>query len=176
VRIQGVTDLQVGDVGFSVIGGQVGALVSLGQAILTPACWFTHTYIVAEKLPNAVSVVEAMPGGARRRFLYGRDRIGEGFGWARLPMSDEQRSSVTIHALELQGVPYSFLDYLALATHGRILRGRVTSSGHMICSQLVDQVLTRAGVQVFDDGRLSQDVTPGALFRRVGALGEICWE
>lgn len=81
---------------------------------------------------------------------------------------------------ELVGVPYSFLDYLSLTLlhlglPRRLTARRVTDSGHMICSQLVDTVLCRAGYHLFDDGRLPQDVTPGALFRRAGTLGEVTW-
>jgi hypothetical protein len=45
----------------------------------------------------------------------------------------------------------------------------------MICSQLVDTILCRAGYHLFADGRLPQDVTPGALFRRAGAYGDVMW-
>ena len=89
---------------------------------------------------------------------------------------------VGARARELVGTPYSFLDYLSLALlhagfrkWGSWARNRVTSSGHMICSQLVDAALTDTGFHVFEDGRLPQDVTPGALFRRLGALGEVVW-
>lgn len=182
LKINNVNDLQVGDVGFAIIGGRLGAGVALGQAILRDECWFTHTYVVAEKPGHGKLVVEAMPSGARGVYLTGyRDRCGPGFGWVRLPLTDEQRALVSPTALRLIGTPYSFLDYLSLALlhlglPRRLTAGRVTSSGHMICSQLVDAVLCRAGFHLFDDGRLSQDVTPGALFRRAGALGEVCWE
>jgi len=154
----------------------VGAGVALGQALLRDECWFTHTYLVAR--PGVI--VEAMPRGARSGVLAGTDRIGPGFGYIRLPLTDEQRALVWPWALERIGTPYSFLDYLSLALlhlglPRRLVAGRVTSSGHMICSQLVDAALTDAGFHLFDDGRLSQDVTPGALFRRAGALGEVVW-
>jgi hypothetical protein len=63
---------------------------------------------------------------------------------------------------------YGFLDIAALGLRqfginlGFINR-RITRSDRMICSQLVDEVYKRAGVHLFTDGRLSQDVTPGDL-------------
>lgn len=87
--------------------------------------------------------------------------------------------AVAGEATKLIGTPYSILDYTALAmlNHSidqiipewleKRIRQRVTDSGHMICSQLADQAMTRAGYPVFDDGRISQDVTPGALFERL---------
>lgn len=179
MQINSVSDLQVGDIGFSTIAGGVGGMISVGQALLQDACWFSHTWIVAQAWAGPASptvrIVEAMPGGATVEYLRGLDRCGPGYGYVRLPLTPEQRDGVTMYATEAIGTPYSFLDYLALATHGRILRKRVTDSGHMICSQLVDQVLTMSGYHLFADGRLPQDVTPGALFRRAGAVGEVCW-
>lgn len=184
--IKSVDDLQVGDIGFGVIPGRVGGLVSLGQALLRDECWLTHAFIVAqtwpapaETYPATARIVEAMPGGASVDYLRGQDRIGPGWAYIRLPLTAEQRDSVTMYATDARGTPYSFLDYVALAgLHWGIrgpIRRRVTSSGHMICSQLVDQVLTLAGYHLFTDGRLPQDVTPGALFRQAGAQGEVCW-
>lgn len=170
-----VSDLQPGDIGFSTIGGRVGPWVALGQAMLRDECWFTHTWIVSEADGAQARVVEAMPGGAREALLIGNMRCTEGYGWIRLPLSLSQRASVTEYAQMVRGTPYSFLDYAALAFPHTFLRKRVTDSGHMICSQLVDYVLCQAGYHLFTDGRLPQDVTPGALFRRAGALGEVTW-
>ena len=39
----------------------------------------------------------------------------------------------------------------------------------MICSQLVDEAYARAGVQLFDDGRLPGDVTPADLYGLIAA-------
>lgn len=187
MRIDSVQDLRVGDVGFSVIGGRVGWWVTLGQSLIDfvsrDQSWWTHTYIVTwvDSRNGVAHIVEAMPGGARETLLTGADRCGAGFGWVRIPWTGVEGSGrVDLEGLKLVGTPYSFLDYLSLALlHLGLPRGlvarRVTDSGHMICSQLVDQVLSRAGVKVFDDGRLSQDVTPGALFRRLGAKGEVTW-
>jgi hypothetical protein len=64
--------------------------------------------------------------------------------------------------------PYNFLDIGALALRqfginlGFINR-RIARTDRMMCSQLVDEVYKRAGIHLFADGRLSQDVTPGDL-------------
>ncbi len=192
LKISSVNDLQVGDVGFSIIPGGVGGFVSLGQGLIDVAnivrgravegAWFTHTYIVvAAPGDGTAQIVEAMPSGARAVWMEtGAARIGPGYGWARLELSDLQRALIAQDATFRVGTPYSFLDYLSIAAlhlglPRRWLAGRVTSSAHLICSQLVDTAYLMAGVHLFDDGRLPQDVTPGALFQRLGASGEVVW-
>lgn len=162
------TTIWPGDIGFSTIGGRTGTLVNLGQALLRDSCRFTHVYIhLTEGL-----ILEAMPGGAR--IVDASDRTGPVY---RLPLDSNQRERLLSEAWDLEDTPYSFMDYVALAAWewklpGRnMLRSYVTSSGHMICSQLVDHLLCRAGYHLFDDGRLPQDVTPGDLFYAAGQLG-----
>jgi hypothetical protein len=163
-------NLLPGDVGFSTIGGRVGALVNLGQSLLRDSSRYTHTWICVETYKGgAVTVLEAMPSGARIR-LY--DPAKDGGPVYRLSLEDRQRDAVRAQATGLVGTPYSFADYLALALWewipaariSKALRRYVTNSGRMICSQLVDHVLTQAGYHLFDDGRLPQDVTPGDIF------------
>jgi hypothetical protein len=87
-----------------------------------------------------------------------------------IPLTAEQRTAITVAAYQYvrKGTGYSFLDYLALASH-RLhipapgLRAYVASSGHMICSQYVDQCYLNAGVHLFSDGRWQGYVTPGSL-------------
>lgn len=155
--------IEPGDIGFSIIGGRVGAWVNAGQAWLGDASRFTHAFWV---LPGG-RCIEAMPGGARIASL--NDRYGPGYAYAHLPLTLEQRAQVEPLAQSMVGTPYSFLDYLALGAYrkGLNLRGireRVSDSGHLICSQLVDVGLCRLGFHLFDDGRLSQDVTPGSIY------------
>jgi len=59
----------------------------------------------------------------------------------------------------LTGPPGWLLDYVA-------------GTGHIICSQLVDQCYLDAGVHLFDDGRFVGDVTPGDL-AHVGTIENI---
>lgn len=159
-----------GDIGFARIGGRVGALVDLGQTLLRDGCRFTHAFMV---LGDGM-IIEAMPAGARivttGTGLYPA-RVGPAYAYARLPLTDTQRAGIREAARAYAGVPYSFADYAALALlHWRIpaprLRRYITTSRRMICSQLCDQILADVGFQMFDDGRLPQDVTPGALLYR----------
>jgi hypothetical protein len=194
MRLETVEDLEVGDVGFYVIAGRVGGAISLGQGLIdvinlirgkdVEQSWFSHAFIVTERGEDQEGayavIIEAMPGGALRVVLRGRDRLRAGYGWARLPLTEAQKIGIVAQAPALVNVPYSFLDYVAIALlhlgmPRRIIGGYVSRSGHMICSQLVDFLLCRVGFHVFTDGRLSQDVTPGALFHRTGAIGEIIW-
>lgn len=155
--------LRQGDVGFSTIGGHTGAAVNVGQAILRDSCRFTHAYLVL----SGDRCIEAMPAGARIVPL--GDRHGPGYAYAQLELTDTQRNMAGEIAHRLEGTPYSFADYLALAAvqvhiSTPRLRRYVSSSARMICSQLVDHILCQVGFHVFTDGRLPQDVTPGDLF------------
>lgn len=194
MRISSIEDLQVGDIGFTVIAGRVGGMISLGQGLIdvvnlvrgrdVEQSWFSHAYIVVHRSADEdgpyATILEAMPNGARTVILRGTDRIGRGYGYARLPLTNEQRIRIMVESADHIGVPYSFVDYLSIALlhlglPRKLTAGYVRDSGHMICSQLVDYALCQSGFHVFDDGRVSQDVTPGALFHRAGAIGEILW-
>lgn len=161
-----------GDVGFATIPGRVGAWVNLGQALLRDSSRWSHAFLV---LDNG-ECVEAMPSGARIVPL--ASRIGSyDYAYARLPLDKVQRTEIAKIGRDLEGTPYSFADYAALAAwewhlpFRNRLRKFVSSSGHMICSQLVDYALCRVDYHLFDDGRLSQDVTPGDLFYATERMG-----
>lgn len=154
-------DLYPGDVGFSTIGGAVGIIPNIGQAILNDGCRYSHTYIHI----GGGMVLEAMPGGAR--IVPGAHRQGP---WFRLPLSNEQMLKIQHNGETLKGVPYSYMNYPALAWHEyewighNLLRSYVSNSKRMICSQLVDYLLCTVDYHVFNDGRWPQDVTPGDLW------------
>lgn len=161
--------MKAGDIGFSRIGGFTGFWVSLGQWIMGDGCRYTHVYIVLDD----DSVIEAMPGGARIASLHGRHADEGMFYYSRLNLTEQERQDIVREARALiarpGGIPYSFVDYLALALarfgiKPNWLKKYVTGSGRMICSQLVDYVYCKAGIKLFNDGRLSQEVTPGDLF------------
>ncbi|MGW8374780.1 hypothetical protein [Streptomyces sp. ODS28] len=155
---------QDGDFGLTQITGNVGRLIRLGQWLNGDGfADYQHAFVYV----GEGQVVEAMPGGAERALLskYDAARVA----WYSCPR--EHASAICEQATNLIGTPYSFLDYLALAAlrlklplASRLLRGYVASSGHLICSALVDRAYERGGVNLFTDGRLPGDVTPLDLY------------
>jgi len=99
------------------------------------------------------------------------DKYGDRITWStgRIGMTGQQRVDVAMIGREFEHVPYSFLDYAAIAAHrlhvpgAILLRRYVRSTKHLICSQLVDAAYARAGVHLFDDGRWPGYVTPSEL-------------
>lgn len=179
-------DLEPGDIGFGPIGGLLGVLVGIGQVLLGDESRFRHVFVVtrasevrardAAGRPTDITwpqCVEAMPSGARLYSL--AERWDQSYVYVRLEgFSREQRAQVARRALEMVGTPYGFSDYLALALKHWGIRSRILDRWisreddrgyprRAICSQLADKALSLAGICVFRDGRLSQDVIPGAL-------------
>lgn len=173
---------QPGDLGFTTIGGIVGDWINIGMALVHDACRFDHVFAVVHPVghpdyPDGL-IVEAMPSGARFRTL--ADRLGPGFAYATIDLTDEQRAMVPAIAQGFvlarggRGIGYSFGTYLAIglaqhavtrwATPG--LEHLIDDKGRLICSQLCDELLLRVGFHCFDDGRWRGDATPGDLFYR----------
>lgn len=153
--------IKPGDIGLTSIGGWLGFWVSLGQHLAGDSSKYTHAYIVLDD----ETVIAAQPGGARidRLSDYKNKAI-----YIQLELTDEQRAAIVAEARSLEGLPYSFLDYLALALarfgiKPKWLKKYIADTGHMICSQLCDEVYRRVGINLFNDGRLPQEVTPGDL-------------
>ena len=182
-------DLEPGDIGFGPITGMVGVFVGAGQLLLGDEARFRHAFVVVEAaytdaldMWHPPMIVEAMPSGARFVPL-GDDRWTAEHVFIRLDRQPVQvRREVAAHAMAMRGTPYGFSDYLSLALKKFGVRwgwldrwiSRTTEDGYprrAICSQLVDAACTRAGIQVFNDGRLSQDVIPGALFYQLLRIG-----
>jgi len=161
---------QPGDFLLTDIDGLVGVGITIGQIILGDSSPFEHAALVISE----TEVVEAMPGGAiispLSKYL-GPERTHRAL-FVQVPLEPWQRGLVAQIGRELEGTPYSFLDYLSIAlAHLRIrpqfVVNRVATSKHLICSQLVDFALQQASFQLFDDGRFHGDVTPGDLYRLV---------
>ena len=153
-----------GDIGLYRIPGIGGFLIGLGQLLLNDGSRYTHAFIVVDDF----RAIAAQPSGARYDYL--EQCYPEAvYSTGKLPLTDEQRVQIVAEATKLLGpppTPYSWLDYVAIGLHRFHIRlgfieRYVQDSGHMICSQLVDEVYKRAGVHLFSDGRLPQDVTPG---------------
>ncbi|GAA3018605.1 hypothetical protein [Streptomyces fulvorobeus] len=156
-----------GDFALTRIGGVTGRFVGAGQALIGDAAPVQHAFVYV----GFDMVVQAMPGGAECIPLEEASQVLE---WSTGQLPDQvtwaQRKAVVETAHALVGTPYSYLDYVSLGlAHFRVRPAWVTeyvaSTGHMICSQLVDEVYLRAGVHLFDDGRLPGDVTPGDLWK-----------
>lgn len=157
-----------GDIGLTRIGGLTGVLVGLGQFIIRDASRYTHVFIVLDNN----QIIEAMPGGAKIEPLdkyAGTTKYGSPKAvYLDVKLTPDQRFAIVVNARQLEGVPYSFLDYVALSLERfgikwKRLEDYVASTKHMICSQLADEAYRLAGVHLFEDGRPSQKVTPGDL-------------
>ncbi|WP_069752933.1 hypothetical protein [Streptomyces sp. EN16] len=160
-----VTEPLPGDFGLTRIEGVTGRFVAAGQALVGDRAPVQHAFVYV----GVDMVVQAMPSGAERIRLEDASPVVQ---WSSgcFDLTDMQRLQIINEANALVGTPYSFLDYGSIAlAHYRIrpawVRDFVADTGHMICSQLVDEVYLRAGLHLFDDGRLPGDVTPGDLWK-----------
>jgi hypothetical protein len=154
-----------GDFRLIEIEGHAGMAIRLGQ-------WLNGdgfaNYEHAQVFLGGNWFLDAQPGGA---MVHRHDDLGKGM-WSSgiIPLTAKQRVDITTAAYGHIGTPYSFLDYASLAAlRFRIpaphLRDYIKSTGHQICSQLVDQCYVDAGVHLFNDQRWPGDVTPGDLYK-----------
>jgi hypothetical protein len=149
--------------------GAVGKAIRLGQWLNGDGfANYQHAYVVvgAVKSLPGVRIIEAMPGGALLSPLSRYD----GFNPVYLRCPDELREAVADFGITARGVPYSFLDYAALAAHRFHLpvpglESYIRSTGHEICSQLADAIAETGGWHLFDDGRWPGYVTPLDLYK-----------
>ncbi|MEE1838131.1 hypothetical protein [Streptomyces sp. SP17KL33] len=161
---------QPGDIGLTSITGAVGRLVQVGQWLLGDGFGaYQHAFIV---LPGN-RLIEAQPGGAEIASL---DAYADRDVLYVSPsgLTPAQRKAICDSALRYVDVPYSFLDYVALAAHRfRVpvphLRRYIEATGHMICSQLCDRAYLDAGIRLFGDGRWSGVVTPMDLYNQLSS-------
>jgi hypothetical protein len=178
-----MSDYKPGSYFLAHITGPVGYGIALGQALAGSGSRWTHAGLILEA---DGTILEAEPGGARianvskydgRPLLVSDGPVQRNLANWRAsgvpagPLSRFEasiRAAIVADARKLVGIPYSPTDYLALALlhlhlPSKWIRDRVQSSGHMICSQLVDAVYLRAGIHLFSDGRLPGDVMPADL-------------
>lgn len=164
-----------GTIGLTQISGEVGRGIEFGQWLNGEGFerW-EHAFVL---LPGDL-ILEAEPGGARIVPLHYSD-VYWCRGLYRLlpPKTPAQDAALNQVAQQFKGVPYSFLDYGALAAH-RLhipvpgLRDFIKDSGHEICSQMADDFYLRLGAHIFTD-RWTGDVTPASLYNRDQELGTI---
>lgn len=162
------SDPQCGDFFLVHISGFSGVCISAGQSLVGSGSYFTHAGIVGPQN----DAIAAYPGGARRTSLTealgGRTRVA----YSDFELSDAERSGIWQAALHYEDVPYSYLDYVAIAGVRLLgtsrLEAYVSTTGHMICSQLVEECYNSAGIELFPN-RFPGDVAPGDLARLIGA-------
>lgn len=165
------TTPQPGDIGLTSITGAVGRLIRFGQWLNGDGFGaYQHAFVV---LPGG-KLIEAMPGGAIIDDLTKYD--DRHVLYVSPDLTPAQRKAIADSARRYVGVPYSFLDYLALALHRFHipvpgLRRYIESTGHLICSQLADRAYADAGQRIFDDGRWDGFVTPMGLANELSVDG-----
>jgi len=174
--------------------GRNGRLVAAAQSLVRGASTYTHSGIVL----GDGEVLEALPGGAAISPLSKITDSGPVLVCDRpvrtyvenhpfLDSTDAEvdywiRQRVVGAARTLEGTPYSWLDYAAIGMAEwkipgwQLVRRRVESSEHLICSALVDRAYRWAGIELFDDGRLVGDVTPWDLaeYAAAGTVTTCC--
>ncbi len=162
------TTPQPGDFAVVSSGGLAGKLVAFGEKLNGSAfTQYQHAFIYL----GDGQIVQAEPAGASVRPLTGHAVTLWSTGI--IPLTETQRQAIVnaAHRYAAAKTDYSFLDYLALAAH-RLhisvpgLKRYIKSTGHMICSQLVDQGYEDAGVHLFK-GRWNGYVTPADLAERL---------
>ena len=161
---------QPGDVGLTSITGPVGRLIRFGQWLNGDGFGaYQHAFIV---LPGD-RLIDAMPGGAYVAPLSKYD--DRDVLYVTIPgLTPAQRKAICDCALKYRDVPYSFVDYLALAAHRfhipwPRLRRYIEATGHQICSQLADRAYLDAGLHIFEDERWTGYVTPMAIANELGS-------
>lgn len=128
--------------------------------------WANHAGVIID---DQGRTVEAKPSGACYGNVadYGTDRMLAG---TPTTLDPDTRARIAVRAEALVGTPYSWLDIVSLALlQYRIRPGfvkrRVERTDRLVCSGLVDLAYHQAGVELFTDGRIPQDVTPADLAR-----------
>lgn len=108
-------------------------------------------------------VVEAQPEGARMTTM------DPNMIWSEAP--GDKGEEVAANAVFLIGTPYSWVDVVCIGLAKLLgwdvpesIRHRLNSRGNLMCSQLVDTAYLRAGIHLFNDGRIPGDVSPGDLY------------
>jgi cell wall-associated NlpC family hydrolase len=169
-----------GDFACVPIAGGVGRLIRYAQWLDgTGRGDYQHAFIY---MGNS-QIIEAAPGGARRRDLGIAPRDVRGALWSSgiISLTDKQRDMVCLWAEGYLGTPYSFLDYWAL-TARRLgfpeegaLQQYIATSRHMICSQYVAQCYYQSGTKLFP-GRWTGYDTPmdlaNVLIKKRGELNQ----
>lgn len=153
----------VGQIGLTTRRNAVSWLIRIGQFINRDRnAEFSHAFIVTG--PN--EVVEAQIRGVRVDTLDKYNDTNTIF--VGIALTDTQQDAIVKAARQLVGTPYSFLTYFYLllwriGIKPKGLGDYIASNKELICSATADLVYSRAGIKLFDDGRLPGNVTPADL-------------
>lgn len=160
---------QPGDFAVCPAGGAGGWWIGLGERMAGSGfAYWRHALVYV----GGGRVLQAEPGGAQ---IAGRGvRRGDLWSSGIIGLTDSQRALVPHLAGHYAGAGYSWLDYAAIGLHhlgvpAPGLRAYITSTRHLICSQLADQFEAGLGVHLFGDGRWPGYVMPADL---AGVLAE----
>lgn len=143
------------------VGHEIARMQRLSGAVDPKRTGWVHAIT---GLPDGM-IIEAEPGGAVIR-PYHYDDYDVCWSTGRVePPATASRDLMIEAAHRYEHVPYSFLDYDAIAAHqwhlwAPGLRAYVKSTGHMICSQMADQIAHDGGWELFADGRWQGYVRP----------------
>lgn len=142
----------VGTIGLTPIPGDVGRLIKVGQFLNGQGFkHWEHAFLLG---PDG-KILEAKPGGAKIGSVTEYSNIH----WCNAIASQYKArllESIWNDAQQYVGTKYSFLDYGALSLHRFHipvpgLENYIRDSGHLICSQLVDQAYMDKGAHLFKD-------------------------
>lgn len=152
-----------GDYACRNMGGTPGKLISVGEWLNGNGfSIYDHAEVyvgLADKAGPYGYTMGAYPGGAHLVALQ-ECQVAEpgkyGFLWSsgKILLTDAERTAIVSCAMACKGIPYSALDYFALAAH-RLhipvpgLRDYIKDTRHLICSELVDFCYMTAGVHLF---------------------------
>lgn len=115
-------------------------------------------------------IVEANPSGAAWASV---DKYPHAI-WSHTALTTQQRHAIANAADTLVGTPYSWVDDACIGLADLFgwhvpepVRHRLNRRDRLMCSQLVDRAYTKAGVHLWNDGRLEGDVSPGDLLHLI---------
>jgi hypothetical protein len=174
-------EVKIGDFCVVPISGYVGWLISVGEwANGSGFHDYDHAEIYVGNPEGFVPLkygytLGAYPGGARLVGLTSEPVKVQNSLWSSgyFELTDGSRTEIVEKGLSLIGVPYSSLDYFALAAHHLhlpvpFIKSYIASTKHLICSQLVDYVYEQCGIHLFKDNRWPGYVTPADLAQLIG--------
>lgn len=155
------------------IHGWLGRSAAAAQALTRDGSRWTHASLYL----GDGRLIQAEPGGARIRpvteFADGREvrwsdapiqRHLAGLSCWGAEIERELRARVVEAALSMEGAPYCWSAYVAIAIPGwRRLRRTVEAGDRVLCSALVDRAFRLAGIELFPERRPGGEVTPADL-------------